>query len=115
MWLIRRHGMHGRRRAPRGAGKGCQCSSRSARSIYRFISLTRRRFRKPSQRQVDRFYQWRERLTLIGSDIGNLLLGRYIFRESQRVISKNPKLKGIFARWLAINYANKEVLQLSKR
>jgi len=51
-------------------------------------------------------------LTLIGSDIGNLLLGRYIFRESQRVISKNPKLKGIFARWLAINYANKEVLQL---
>jgi hypothetical protein len=76
--------------------------------------LTPRRLPKLSPRQLDRFYEWRERLRLIGSDIGNLLLGRYIFRESQRVISKNPKLRGIFTRWLAINYANNAVLGIRR-
>jgi hypothetical protein len=66
---------------------------------------------KATEAQLEQCIKWYHQLNKIGSDVGNLLLGRYIFRESQKVISRNPKLKGtIFARWLAVNYANTAAL-----
>jgi hypothetical protein len=65
--------------------------------------------------QIQQYNQWCDRFIKIGSDVGNLLLSRYIFRESQQVILKNPKLKGtIFARWLAANYANSVALGIRR-
>ena len=68
-----------------------------------------------AEARIKQYNEWQDRLVKIGSDVGNLLLSRYIFRESQRVILKNPKLKGtIFARWLTINYANSAALGIRR-
>jgi hypothetical protein len=56
----------------------------------------------------------RERLTLIGTAVANLLLGRHIFRESEKLISKNRKLRGVFTRRLAINYAYYSVVGIRR-
>src|ERR1700730_14578581 len=65
--------------------------------------------------QIRQYNLWCDRFIKIGSDVGNLLLSRYIFRESQQAILKNPKLKGtIFARWLAANYASSVALGIRR-
>jgi hypothetical protein len=61
-----------------------------------------------------RFYECRDRLATINSDVGNLLLGRYVFRELQALISDNPDLEGLFVKWLRINYVNTAVLGIRR-
>ena len=60
------------------------------------------------------FFDWQDRLKKISSDVGNLLLGRYVFRETQAVIAKNPRVEGVFARWMRINYAHSMALGIRR-
>ena len=69
--------------------------------------------RAPSK-NARRFYECRDRLATINSDVGNLLLGRYVFRELQALISDNPDLEGLFVKWLRINYVNTAVLGIRR-
>jgi hypothetical protein len=64
--------------------------------------------------RIARFHEWQDRFAKISSDVGNLLLGRHIFRESQAVIVNNPNLRGIFIKWMRINYANSTALGIRR-
>jgi hypothetical protein len=70
--------------------------------------------KKQEQLPIDQFFDWRDRFITISSDVGNLLLGRYLFRETQTVIAHNRTLEGLFTRWIRINYANSTILGIRR-
>ena len=64
---------------------------------------------------LDHYRTWRANLLKTNSDVGNLLLSRYIFQETQRVIARKQKLEGVFVRWLRINYVNTVALGIRRQ
>jgi hypothetical protein len=67
------------------------------------------------QADIDAWETWQAHLLKTRSDVGNLLLSRYIFQETQRVIGRKPKLEGIFVKWLRINYVTTMALGIRRQ
>jgi RNA polymerase sigma factor (sigma-70 family) len=58
---------------------------------------------------------WRRQLKEINSDIGNLLLSRHIFRETQELTRRQVWGRGLFAKWIRVNYASSALLGIRRQ
>jgi RNA polymerase sigma factor (sigma-70 family) len=59
---------------------------------------------------------WRRQLKEINSDIGNLLLSRHIFRETQEELTRRQVWgRGLFAKWIRVNYASSALLGIRRQ